>query len=68
MFDAMKCPDDVEDCNFISVMNFAVLERLTSCCSNEEIKAAAFEELEDEELKMVDISLLGEKQPFRIDK
>ena len=42
----MKSPDDVEKCNFISVVDFAITKRLNSCCSNEEIKAITFEDLE----------------------
>ena len=46
VLDAMKCPDNVENCNFINVVDFTITKRLNSCCSNEEIKAATFEELE----------------------
>ena len=55
----MKSPDDVEDYNFISVVDFTVVERLSSCCSSEEIKALTFEKLEDPET--ADIAWLGEK-------
>ena len=55
VLDTMKSPDDVKDYNIISVMNFAEAERLNSCYSNEEFKAAIFEELEDEDLKTVNI-------------
>ena len=48
---AMKSPDDIKDCNFISVVDFAVVERLNSCCSNEEIKAITFKELKDKDLE-----------------
>ena len=42
VLDAMKNPNDVKDCNFISVVNFAVIDRLNSCCSNEEVKSVTF--------------------------
>ena len=35
VLDVVKSPDEVEDCNFISVVDFAVAERLSRCYSNE---------------------------------
>ena len=61
MLDAMKSIDDVEDCNFINVIDFTVVERLNKYCSNEEIKSVTFEELEEEDLETADIVSLGEK-------
>ena len=61
MLDAMKSIDDVEDCNFISVIDFTVVERLNRYCSNEEINAVTFEELEEEDIETTDIVSLGEK-------
>lgn len=68
MLDTMKSPNEVEDCNFISVVDFATVERLNSCCSNEEIKSVTFQELEEEDLETTDIAWLGKKQPVRTDK
>ena len=48
MVDAMKNPDDVEDCNYIQCFRFF--------CRNEEIKVVTFEEFEDEDLKTIDIA------------
>ena len=64
----MKSPDEIEDCNFISVMNFVVAERLHNCCSKEEINVVTFEELDDEDHWAANIVRSGEKQPFRIDE
>ena len=61
MLDAMKSIDDVEDCNFISVIDFTVVERLNRYCSNKEINAVTFEELEEEDIETTDIVSLGEK-------
>ena len=47
VLDAMKSPDEVEDCNLISVVDFTVTKRLNSWCSKEEMKSATFEELEE---------------------
>lgn len=49
-------------------MDFTIVEKLTNYYNNEEIKAAALEELENKELKTNDMAWLGEKQPFRVDK
>ena len=68
VLDVMKYLDNVEKCNFISVMDFIVTERLNSCCSNEEVKAVTFEELKKEELEAADIAWLREKQSVRTDK
>ncbi|KAK9177532.1 hypothetical protein WN944_029555 [Citrus x changshan-huyou] len=64
----MKSPDEVEDCNFISVVDFTIVERLHNCCNKEEISAVTFEELEDEDPEAADIVWLGEKQPIRADR
>ena len=68
ILNAMKSPDDVEDYNFISVMDFIVVERLNRCCRNEKIKVVTFEEFEDEDLETTDITWLGEKQHGRTNK
>ena len=68
MLDVIKSSDEIEDCNFISVVDFVVAERLHSCYSKEEINAVTFEELDDEDRGAVNISWSREKQPVRIDK
>ncbi|KAH9667508.1 hypothetical protein KPL70_021064 [Citrus sinensis] len=64
----VKSPDEIEDCNFISVVDFVVVERLHSCCSKEEINVVTFEELNDEDRGAANIAWSGEKQLFRIDE
>ena len=56
VLDTMKSPDDVEDCNFISLIDFVVVERLNNWYSNEKIKTITFEELEDKDLEIADIA------------
>ena len=68
VLDVMKSPDEMEDCNFISVVDFVVVERLHSCCSKEESNVVTFEELDDEDHEVANITWSGEKQPFRIDE
>ena len=66
MLDAMKSPGEIEDCNFITIVDFVVVERLHSWCSKEEINVVTFEELDGEEHGAANIAWSGEKQPFRI--
>ncbi|KAH9697740.1 hypothetical protein KPL71_023731 [Citrus sinensis] len=68
VLDAMKSSDEIEDCNFITVVDFVVAERLHSCCSKEEINVVTFEELDGEDHGAANIAWSGEKQPFRIDE
>ncbi|XP_052299243.1 uncharacterized protein LOC127902982 [Citrus sinensis] len=68
VLDAMKSPDEIEDCNFISAVDFVVAERLHSCCSKEEINAVTIEELDDKDHGAANIAWSGEKQPFRINE
>ena len=68
VLNAMKSPNEVEDCNFISVVDFTVTERLNSCCGKEEFNAIIFEEFEDKDPETTNIAWLGEKQSFITDK
>ena len=68
MLDAIKSPEEVEDRNFISVVDFTVIERLNNCCNKEEINTITFEELQDKGAKTTNIAWSGEKQPVRIDR
>ena len=68
VLDVMKSPDEMKDCNFISVVDFVVAKRLHSCYSKEEINAVTFEELDDEDHGAANIAWSGKKQPFRIDE
>ena len=63
----MKSPDEVEECNFWIVIDFVVTKRIDSCCSKEEIRAATFEELKEEDTAATQIAWLGEKQSVRHD-
>ena len=68
VLDVMKSPDEVEDCNPFSVVDFAMTERLNSCCSKKEIKATTCEELEEEDVAAGHIAWLGEKKLMRHDR
>ena len=63
-------PDEVVDCNFVSVVDFVIARRLNSYCSKEKIEGATFEKIEDEyrDLETTDIAWLDKKQPFKINE
>ena len=46
----MKIPDEADDCNFFSVVDLVVADRINRCCSKEVIKAATFESFEEENI------------------
>ena len=48
VLEGMKNPDEAEDCNFLSVVDFVVANRIDKCCSNEIIKVANFENFEED--------------------
>ena len=50
VLEAMKSPDEVEDCNFLSVADFFVADRMDRCCSNEINKVTIFEDVEVEDV------------------
>ena len=68
VLDAMKSPHHIEDCNFISIVDFAVIERLNNCCIKEEINTVIFEELEDKDPETTNIVWLWEKQLVKADR
>ncbi|KAH9763478.1 hypothetical protein KPL70_001188 [Citrus sinensis] len=65
VLEAMKNPDELEDCNFLSVVDFVVADRIDKCCSNEINKVITFEDLEEEDVAANQIDRTKEKQPDR---
>ena len=49
VLEAMRNPDEVEDCNFLSVVDFVVAEKMDRCCSNAFDKVTTFDNEEEEE-------------------
>ena len=49
----MRNPDEIEDCNFLSVMDLVVTDRLDRCCSNVLNKVTTFEEIENEDIATI---------------
>ena len=50
VLEAMKNPDEVEDCNFASVVDFVVTDKINRCCSNKIIKVTTFESFEEKNI------------------
>ena len=65
ILEAMKNPDEVEDCNFLSVVDFIVADRVNRCCSTEVIKVDTFERFKEEDVAVNQIDWMGERQSNR---
>ena len=50
VLEAMRSPDEVEDYNFLSVVDFIVADRMDRYCSNEINKVTTFEDVEEEDV------------------
>ena len=61
VLEAMKNPDEVECCNFLSVVDFVVADRIDRCCSNEIIKVTTFEGFEEENVAVNQIDWMEGK-------
>ena len=61
VLEAMKNPDEVERCNFLSVVDFVVADRIDRCCSNEIIKVTTFEGFEEENVAVNQIDWMEGK-------
>ena len=61
----MKNLDEAQDCNFLSVVDFVVADRVNKCCSNDVIKVATFESFEEEDVVANQIEWMGERQSNR---
>ncbi|XP_024035589.1 uncharacterized protein LOC127899343 [Citrus sinensis] len=65
VLEAMRSPDEVEDCNFLSVVDFVIADRMDRCCSNEINKVTTFEDVEEEDVVANQIDWMEEKQSDR---
>ena len=50
VLEAMKNPDEAEDCNFLSVVDFTVADKINRCCSNVVNEVATFKRFEEEDV------------------
>ena len=62
ILEAMKNPDEAEDCNFLSVWDLPVADRINRCCSNMVNETATFESFEEEDVAVNQIYRMGERQ------
>lgn len=53
VLEAMRNPDEIEDCNFLSVVDLVVADRMDKCCSNVLNKVTTFEEIENEDIAAI---------------
>lgn len=65
VLEAMRNPDEVEDCNFLSVVDFVVADRMDKCCSNAIDKVTTFEDVEEEDIATVQTNWMDKQQSDR---
>jgi len=53
VLEAMRNPNEIEDCNFLSVVDLVVANRLDRCYSNILNKVTTFEEVEEEDVAAI---------------
>ncbi|KAH9735234.1 hypothetical protein KPL71_017676 [Citrus sinensis] len=63
--EAMRNPDEVEDCNFLSVVDLVVVDRMDRCCSNVLDKVTTFEDVEEEDAAAIQIDWMDKQQSDR---
>ncbi|KAH9671423.1 hypothetical protein KPL70_017372 [Citrus sinensis] len=62
VLEAMRNPDEIEDYNFLSVVDLVVADRLDRCCSNILNKVTTFEEVEEEDVAANQIDWMDKQQ------
>ncbi|KAH9671394.1 hypothetical protein KPL70_017357 [Citrus sinensis] len=65
VLEAMRNPDEIEDCNFLSVVDLVVTGRVDRCCSNVLNKVTTFEEVEEEDVAAIQIDWMDKQQSNR---
>ena len=65
VLEAMKNHNKAEYCNFLSVVDFIVADRIDKCCSNEVIEVATFEKFEEEDVVVNQIDWMEGRQSNR---
>ncbi|KAH9769700.1 hypothetical protein KPL71_012114 [Citrus sinensis] len=65
VLEAMRNPDEVEDCSFLSVVDFFVADRLDRCCSNTLDKVTTFEDVEEEDVAIIQTEWMDKQQSDR---
>ncbi|KAH9679769.1 hypothetical protein KPL71_026264 [Citrus sinensis] len=62
VLEVMRNPDEVEDCNFLSVVDFVVADKIDRCCSNELDKVTTFEDVEEEDVAAIQTDWMDKQQ------
>ncbi|KAH9753175.1 Endonuclease [Citrus sinensis] len=62
VLEAMRNPDEVEDCNFLSVVDLIVVDRMDRCCSNVLDKVTTFEDVEEEDVAVIQTDWMDKQQ------
>ncbi|KAH9727218.1 hypothetical protein KPL70_008578 [Citrus sinensis] len=65
VLEAMRNPDEVEDCNFLSVVDFVVADKMDRCYSKAFDKVNTFDDVEEENVATIQIDWMEEKQSDR---
>ena len=65
VLEAMRNPDEIEDCNFLSEVDLVVANRMDKCCSNVLNKVTTFEEVEEEDVAVIQIDWMDKQQSNR---
>lgn len=65
VLEAMRNPDEVEDCNFLSVVDFIVADIMDRCCSNALDKVTTFEDVEEEDVAAIQTDWIDKQQSDR---
>ena len=65
VLEAMRNPDEIEDCNFLSVVDLVVADRMDRCYSNVLDKVTTFEEVEDEDVAAIQTDWMDKQQSNR---
>ncbi|XP_024042820.1 uncharacterized protein LOC112099628 [Citrus clementina] len=62
VLEAMMNPDETEDCNFLSVVDLVVADRMDRCFSNVLNKVTTFEDIEEEDVVAIQTNWMGKQQ------
>ena len=65
VLEVMRNPDEVEDCNFLSAVDFVVANRIDRCCSKAFDRVNTFDDVEDEDVAAIQTDWIEEKQSDR---
>ncbi|KAH9722903.1 hypothetical protein KPL70_006892 [Citrus sinensis] len=65
VLEAMRNPDEIEDCNFLSVVDLVVADRMDRCCSNVLDKVTTFEDVEEKDVAAIQTDWMDKQQSNR---